>query len=405
MAAVDGLDDETPPPRSARLILVTPAGAVLGSLPAIPVSTPWWPDVEPVVSAIRERYGLTVTVLRLLEADRPQPHGGVVTYLAEAREPVDAVAWRGELRPHPLRQRYAEPGGPAADLAWATSALLSLGMRPMGPPLQIRTWNLSSIWRIPTEGETVWLKSVPPFFAHEAPLLSALSGQRVPTVLSYEAGRMLLREAPGEDMHNAGLSECKEMVDLLIGLQEMWRHRVDLLLSLGLPDWRGPALIPAIGEVVSRTAGQLSTEDRTTLTGFVEQLPLRFAEIDACGLPDTLAHGDFHPGNLRGDGRGLTLLDWGDSGVGHPLLDQSAFFERQPTGAVPELKEFWSRRWLEACPRSNPAKAADLIAPIAAARQAVTYRRFLDNIEPAEHPYHQGDPARWLRQTAALLQP
>jgi hypothetical protein len=209
MATPEGSDDKAPPPRSARLILVTPAGAVLGSLPAIPVSTPWWPDVEPVVSAVRERYGLTVTVLRLLEAERPEPHGGMVTYLAEASEPVGAVAWRGELHPHPLRQRYARRGGPASDLVWAKSALLSLGMRPEGPPVQIRTWNLSSIWRIPTHGETVWLKSVPPFFAHEAPLLSALSGQRVPTVLSCEAGRMLLREAPGEDMHDASVSKCR----------------------------------------------------------------------------------------------------------------------------------------------------------------------------------------------------
>jgi Ser/Thr protein kinase RdoA (MazF antagonist) len=346
---------------------------------------------------------LTVTVLRLLEAERPEPHGGMVTYLAEASEPVGAVAWRGELHPHPLRQRYARRGGPASDLVWAKSALLSLGMRPEGPPVQIRTWNLSSIWRIPTHGETVWLKSVPLFFAHEVPLLSALSGQRVPTVLSCEAGRMLLREAPGEDMHDASVSKCKEMVDLLIGLQAMWRDRVDQLLSLGLPDWRGPALIPAIGEVVSRTASQLSTEERAALTGFVEQLPARLAEIASCGLPDTLAHGDFHPGNLRGDGHGLTLIDWGDSGVGHPLLNQPAFFERQPASAIAELKEFWSRRWLELCPRSNPTKAADLIAPIAAARQAVIYRRFLDNIEPAEHPYHQADPARWLRRTAALL--
>ena len=43
MATPEGSDDKAPPPRSARLILVTPAGAVLGSLPAIPVSTPWWP--------------------------------------------------------------------------------------------------------------------------------------------------------------------------------------------------------------------------------------------------------------------------------------------------------------------------------------------------------------------------
>jgi hypothetical protein len=33
----------------------------------------------------------------------------------------------------------------------------------------------------------------------------------------------------------------------------------------------------------------------------------------------------------------------------------------------------------------------------------VIYQRFLDNIEPSEHPYHRFDPADWLRKTAAIL--
>lgn len=239
MAAVDPTEDEAPPPRSARLALVTPAGVVVGSLPAVPVSTPWWPDVEPVVRATRERRGVVVTVLRLLEAERSQPHGGEVAYLAETPEPVDAEPWRGRLRPHRLRQRYAEPGGPAADLAWAKSSLLQVGLVPLGPAAQVRTWNLSSIWRIPTESETVWLKSVPPFFAHEGRLMSALARECVPAVLGFDAARMLLREAPGDDLHHADPSQLTDMVELLLGIQLDWRDRLGLLLSFGLPDWRG----------------------------------------------------------------------------------------------------------------------------------------------------------------------
>lgn len=114
-------------------------------------------------------------------------------------------------------------------------------------------------------------------------------------------------------------------------------------------------------------------------------------------------HSDFHPGNVRGDGRDLTLLDWGDSGVGHPLLDQPVVLERCPPDALASIDDQWSRLWLALLPGSSPAKAANLLAPIAAARQAVIYRRFLDNIEPSEHPYHRFEPAEWLRKTAALL--
>ena len=41
-----------------------------------------------------------------------------------------------------------------------------------------------------------------------------------------------------------------------------------------------------------------------------------------------------------------------------------------------------------------------LLAPLAAARQAVIYQCFLDRIEPSERPYHQGDPVLWLRNAA-----
>jgi aminoglycoside phosphotransferase (APT) family kinase protein len=171
-----------------------------------------------------------------------------------------------------------------------------------------------------------------------------------------------------------------------------------------LPDWRAPALAGAITAVVQRRRAQLSEAHRAVLGGFVEELPRRFADVTACGLADTLVHGDFHPGNFRGGpGLPLVLLDWGDSGVGQPLLDQPAFLSRIPDEQARPSREHWVRRWREACPGSDPARAAHLLAPIAAARQAVIYQGFLDRIEPSEHPYHRADPLDWLQRTAEVL--
>ena len=72
-----------PPPRVATLVLVIRDGDVLGRLPAFVAETPWWMDVAPVVREARDRFGLDVTILRLLETERPSAHGGAVTYLAE----------------------------------------------------------------------------------------------------------------------------------------------------------------------------------------------------------------------------------------------------------------------------------------------------------------------------------
>src|SRR5712692_2752552 len=132
-------------PRTAELVLVTPNGRPVGSLPAVPVATPWCQDVEPVVRAARDYHGVDVIVLRLLDAELEQPHGGRVTYLAEVAEPVRAQPWTGVLDDQPRRHSFARPGGPAADLAWARAILAERG-------LQVRTWNLSSLWRVPVEG-------------------------------------------------------------------------------------------------------------------------------------------------------------------------------------------------------------------------------------------------------------
>lgn len=382
---------------------MTPDGTVVGRLPAVPVATPWWQEVEPVVTAARERHGIDVTILRLLDSEFEQPHGGRVTYLAEVEGPVPAAPWKGRLDEHPLRLPYARPGGPAADLAWAEAVLAARGLRPSGQPVQVRTWNLSSLWRIPVEGQTAWLKVVPPFFAHEGPLLARLAVGPVPALLGQERCRVLMAEVPGEDLYDAKGSVLAAMVSLLVGLQRSWSDRAEELLALGLPDWRALALVPAIGDVVERTADELGADDRAALVEFLRELPARFAAIAACGMADTLVHGDFHPGNFRGGGGHLTLLDWGDSGVGHPLLDMPAFLGRVPADAAALVRTHWLRLWREALPGADPERAAALLAPVAAARQAVVYQGFLDRIEPSERCYHSADPAEWLRRTAALL--
>jgi Phosphotransferase enzyme family len=396
--------ESAPPPRSARLVLVKPDGTVLGVLPPFPVSTPWWQDAEPVVRAARVNHGIEVTLLRLLDTEMSQPQGGGVTYLAETDGYIGPIEpWHGGLPEHLLRLPCAKPGGPKADRDWAFYTLRGQGIEPSGAPVQMRTWNLSSIWKIPTAGQTVWLKSVPPFFAHEGRLLMALAGEPVPQVLAHDETRFLLAEIAGEDMHEPSPGQRLAMVTLLTSIQAAWKDRVDSLLALGLPDWRAAALAAAIENVVVRTAAELPFEDRRLLEAFARGLAQRFADCAACGIGDSLVHGDFHPGNFRGDDDKLTLLDWADSGVGHPLLDQPAFFEHAPRDNHPDVTAHWNRQILAAWPGSDPARAAQLLAPIAAARQAVIYRKFLDNIEPSEQVYHRTDPATWLSRAAQIL--
>ena len=379
-------------PRVVELVLVTPTGDVVGSLPPFPVATPWWPDAWPIVEAAHELLGIDVVVLRILRADGVAPAGGSITYLAQIAAPaVGAIAgvrpWPLPLDDHPLRMPWARLGGPDADLAWADTLLAERGLARTAPAEQVKTWNLSSLWRLPIQDGTVWLKHVPPFFGHEAAIIERLGGPSVSALIGADGPRLVMREIPGEDMHDAGLPVLSRGLSILVGLQREWIGRVDELLALGLPDWRAPVLSALIADVVERTSAELSADDR----------------VAEYGIPDTIVHGDFGPGNLRGDDRSLVILDWGDSGVGHPLLDQPAMFDRAPIEAVEPLRDQWTAEWEAAVPGSDPRRAARLLAPVAAARQAVIYRKFLDNIEPSEHPYHRADPPNWLARTAELV--
>ena len=393
-----------PPPRIARIVLVTPEGALLGVLPEFAVELPWWQEVWPLVEAVRNRCGVTITVLRMLHVGEPGPAGIVVTYLAETdQSPYGAHPWGGELDDHPLRLPYAKPGGPAADLAWAADVLAAHGLAVDAPPFQVRTWNLSSLWRLSAGGKTCWLKVTPPFMSHEGALIEALAGGPVPTLLGRDGGRILMPAIAGEDGYGAREPLLSLMVDLLVPLQRNWIGRTDQLLQIGLNDWRPPALGAAIATTFERNADQLAPAVRASLARLMGMLDRRLADATACGPPDTLVHGDFHPGNLRWDGAVLTLLDWGDAGVGHPLLDEPAFLMRISAEDAPSLRERWHAAWRAASPGSDPARASALLAPIAVLRQAAIYQGFLDCIEPSEHPYHRADPPERLACAAALL--
>ncbi len=399
----------SPPPRTAELVLCGPSGVVLGRLPEVPVRTPWWPDIEAVVDAAREAYSLEIVVLRMLDSELPRPHGGRVTYLAEVahRLPPGAAEalepWDGGLDEQPLRLPYARPGGPAADLAWAESVLRTRRVERAGPAVQVRSWNLSSIWRLPlVGGGPAWLKVVPPFFGHEGDMLRRLQAGPVPRLVGHDGPRILMADTGGDDQYDAPLPVLLRMVTTLVELQADWIGREDELLAMRLPDWRGPALTAAIAELVDRRRAELSAGTAAALDALVAGLSARFDAVRACGLPDTLVHGDFHPGNVRGTAFRLTLLDWGDTGVGHPLLDLPAFLSAIDAGAVDAVREHWLAAWRSVAPGSAPEDAAPLLAPVAAARQAVIYQRFVDGIEPVERRHHDADVIEWLGRAAAI---
>ena len=52
------------------------------------------------------------------------------------------------------------------------------------------------------------------------------------------------------------------------------------------------------------------------------------------------------------------LLDWGDCGMGNPLLDQAAFLASIGEEQREPVREAWAELWRDAVPGSDPDRAA-----------------------------------------------
>ena len=374
--------------RVVRLIVITSSGEVRGITEPLPCALPWWQETEPIAELIPGS-----RVLRLVDGtpDGQSPRGGgEVTYLTEHDGPVRLSLQPTDFSvvPHPLRHSWANPGGPTADLEWVAEHV-----EVTGSATQHRSWNLSAIWSIPTTSGTVWLKCVPSFFAHESAVLERLPVGAGPRLIAAEGHRLLLAEMPGEDGYEGTEPERMTMIEELVGIQAALTDDVDHLVAAGVPDHRSGRLATALADLVDRQA-----PNSAPLRRFVDQLPDRLAQLDGCGIPDTLVHGDAHAGNCR---RGTTppvWFDWGDSFIGNPILDLAAHQSMSLT-----VVRRWLDIWANAIPGSDPVRAWALAEDVARLRLAWVYDRFCRNIEPTERVYHQGDIGDALATLEAKL--
>ena len=385
-------------------MVLVESGEVLGALPPVSLDLPWWPEVHDLVAAVRERDGVEITVLRLLSASSDRVAGGEVSYLAESdRRPRTALdPWPGDpLADQPLRQSWARPGGPAELLGWADARLHDCGLDRTGPAQQMRTWNLSALWRIPTSAGLVWLKAVPHFFAHEGAVIDWVGPPAAPRLIDFSAGRALIADVGGPANHEVRDERAlRPMVGLLTGVQQRALGRLDELTEIGVPDRRLPTMVPAVAAVVEQWESALDAEQRQVLDMLVSGLPERFSAVAACGVPDTLVHGDYHPGNVAGPTGRSAILDWGDSFLGHPLLDELAFTHRLPPSGRLAARDWFVTEWGRIVPGSDPGRAAQLLEPVVWLLAAVTYANFCAQIEPDERVYHESDGPRMLCEAA-----
>ncbi|WP_062438841.1 aminoglycoside phosphotransferase family protein [Herbidospora daliensis] len=402
--------------------------------------SPWWNDVGPVTTWLSEAVGAPVVVLRLLDVEGgAMMRDGHATYHAEALEEPPAYLapnLRTDLLPNlraglppnlqagfPADERREKPVPPVpvglpdvgtrehpsglpAELwddeplraSWATRdglrAALDWALGITGPSeiRQVKTWNLAGLFHLP--GANAWLKTTPPFAAPEASVIAALAEvdpTLVPKVLGADPGRgwTLLEHIPGQDCWKAAPDLVTDTVTRFARAQR----------ELGIRMSGAIGAEPALPGLIDRRSVLAATGRLPRVPGsdeLLERVPALEEELAACGVPYTLVHGDFHPGNWRAAPTGpAVVLDFADAHLGHPAADGIRL--REWTGDA----EAWVAAW--SLPGADPRRALEVAAPLAMLGQAVRYQEFLDGIEPSERRYHAGDPEEALVEAVRAL--
>lgn len=355
---------------------VSHRGAFAGIAGPVPVAEPWWNETRSVTTALDKLTDARTVVVRLIDAPKgPFMSGGEVTYHVDALTPPQNLdttprpEWDELVRPHPLRTPWATVDGLDDLLAWATD-----GLDLTEPPIQIKSWNLSCVFQLKTTTGDLWAKATPPFGNSEAAIIDAVA-QHDPDLVpkirkaAVDQHRTLLEHLPGRDCFTVSTEVACQVV----------RHWVAVQAKITDPDLPRP--------------DPLDTPDARLR----EQLPRLIKEVAEAGLPTTLVHGDFHPGNWRSDGGNHAILDWADSFAGNPATDILRLTGWLPEAQREPVLQAWVDAWRTNLPGCEPGKAVDGMRVIGHVLGARTYQLFLDNIEPAERNYHEGDPEEQLR--------
>ncbi|MFD7783287.1 phosphotransferase [Streptomyces nojiriensis] len=420
-------------------IHLTHGGEYFGLLGPYEVDGGWWSSSAPVVERVSQELGVPVVVLRLAYApnDGSSGHGGHVVYHVEALERPTRSTPRqvtpdiaALLGPAERRAGWATAAGLREALAWAEETLDEAGRPAVGRPEQVRTWNLSGLFRFRTaDGGEAWLKTVNPSFNAPEGRVIALLGSAdptlVPTVLGSdpEHGRLLLDHVSGEDLWCPSADEVVAVVPRLVAAQVALAAD-GRAAAAGLRDRTLPTLVAHVNALLDRFAAEqamspgpgadgpeeqpedrLTPEELTAARALAARLPALAEELTTCGLPNTLVHGDFHPGNWRSDGTLAVIVDYADSAFGHPALDGLRPRQYVDGERWAQIAEVWARAWREHVPGSAPERALELVEPLFHLAYAVRYQEFLDHIETSERPYHETDPVSEIRRALTCVSP
>jgi Ser/Thr protein kinase RdoA (MazF antagonist) len=142
----------------------------------------------------------------------------------------------------------------------------------------------------------------------------------------------------------------------------------------------------------------ISEVEQAQLQHLAPQFRAACGQLAACGIPETLEHGDMHAGNVAVTDRGIVFFDWTDGCFTHPFLCLAAFLEHVPGDRKAELERAYLSQWADFANEAQLQRALALSRPLGALFMAMSYRDIHAATEPRLRMELAGAVSFFLRQ-------
>jgi hypothetical protein len=300
---------------------------------------------------------------------------------------IEAWLDERERRIEPQRGTWNVAGWYDEASGWIQAQLEAHGIEMLAPPEQFKHWIITSALRVPTSRGDYYFKAVPPVFAQEPAITTALAARYpdyVPAPLATRMrpgeGWMLTPDFKGEVLEEISVGQLSQALRTLAAMQIDSIPRVEALLAAGCPDRRLERLAQDIKTLLYEPSvlTRLLPEEVDRLQALVPRFEQMCERLAGYGVPQTLLHGDFHGGNLLARDGHILIFDWTDGCIAHPFLDLiTALTNCHPPLTDQErtaVRDTYLAAWTSYESPERLLEAGELAWPLGALHQAVSYR-------------------------------
>lgn len=280
--------------------------------------------------------------------------------IRESLEELDSYASGERFGP------FAKPGWLGDLFIWTQEQVAPLGLRLAGGFRQLNASPTFSLIRLETDAGALWFKATGEPNTHELPVslsLARLFPRHVPRMLGIHPAwnGWLTAEVSGTELDQT--AECalwERAAEQLAELQIESIGRGSELLEAKCKDLRIRRLVEQIDPYLARMAEFMAAQEKASpaplstseLSSLTQGLRESCSLLQSVGLPDTLGHIDFNPGNILVSQDRCVFVDWAEACVTNPLftleylrqhLGRSAL---QETPAVERVTAAYLRPWM-----------------------------------------------------------